>query len=106
VVMVRMDSTAKMGAQKSALGANPTNISCNNPAKPAAFDATDRNAATGMGAPSYVSGAQKWNGTLDTLKANPATTNKMAASEMVSVHPCSPPSLAAIPARRVDPVTP
>ena len=30
---------------------------------------------TGVGAPSYVSGAQVWNGNAETLKANPITTN-------------------------------
>src|SRR5204863_9733874 len=96
MVIVRTDRTAKMGAQKSARGANATNISRSSPAKPAALDATDRNAATGTGAPSYVSGAQKWNGTLDTLKAKPATTNTMATSDSVSTPPCSPPSLSAM----------
>src|SRR4029077_5234337 len=32
-------------------------------AKPAALGATDRNAVTGVGAPWYTSGHQKWNGT-------------------------------------------
>ena len=50
------------------------------PANPAAFDATDRNAATGTGEPSYVSGAQKWNGTADTLKPNPTMISKIAPS--------------------------
>src|SRR4029079_3812854 len=44
---------------------------------PAVFDATDRNAVIGVGAPSYVSGAHVWNGTADTLNAKPATTNTM-----------------------------
>src|SRR6266498_3087502 len=78
----RIACTAKIGAQKSAFGRNATNISWRSPANPAAFDGTDRNAATGIGAPSYVSGAQKWNGTLDTLNANPATTSRMAARAM------------------------
>jgi hypothetical protein len=29
-----------------------------------------------------VSGAQKWNGTEDTLNANPATTNRIPATAM------------------------
>src|SRR3954466_2231236 len=45
--------------------------------KPAAFDATDRNAVIGVGAPSYVSGAHVWNGTADTLNANPTTQKTM-----------------------------
>src|SRR4051812_14314988 len=42
--------------------------------KPAAFDATLRNAVTGVGAPSYVSGAHVWNGTALTLNAKPTIT--------------------------------
>jgi hypothetical protein len=46
-------------------------------ANPAALEAVDRKPATGVGAPSYTSGAQKWNGNKETLKANPASTRKM-----------------------------
>src|SRR5437764_10143134 len=46
--------------------------------KPPAFDATERNAVTGVGAPSYVSGAQKWNGTALILNAKPAIVRKPA----------------------------
>ena len=48
--------------------------------KPAAFDATDRNAVTGVGAPSYVSGAHVWNGTAETLNAKPTMTNTTATT--------------------------
>src|SRR5439155_26714088 len=60
--IVNSDTMAKIGAQKVASGRKATNISCRSPANPAAFEATDRQAATGTGAPSYVSGAQHWNG--------------------------------------------
>ena len=36
-------------------------------ANPAAFEATDRKAVTVIGAPSYTSGVQKWNGTAEIL---------------------------------------
>ena len=36
-------------------------------ANPPAFDATARNAVIVIGAPSYTSGAQKWNGTAEIL---------------------------------------
>ncbi len=52
IVMVRMASTAKIGVQSSAVGAKPTKVICRRPANPAALEATDRNAATGMGDPS------------------------------------------------------
>src|SRR5256885_17138763 len=47
---------------------------------PPAFEATDRNAVTGVGAPSYVSGAQKWNGTALILNANPTRVRKIATA--------------------------
>ena len=56
--------------------------------KPPAFDATDRNAVTGVGEPSYVSGAQKWNGTALTLKANPISDRKIATVSSDDV-PCA-----------------
>ena len=34
---------------------------------PAALDVTESHAVTGVGAPSYTSGAQKWNGAAATL---------------------------------------
>src|SRR5439155_14770011 len=78
-VMVNSEKMANIGAQKLARGRNATNMIWRSPANPAAFEATDRNAATGTGAPSYVSGAQNWKGNAETLKANPATTNRIAA---------------------------
>src|SRR6266536_1371207 len=50
--IVNSDSMAKMGAQKAALGRKPTNMIWRRPANPAAFDATERYAATGTGDPS------------------------------------------------------
>ena len=44
-------------------------------AKPAALGATDRNAVTGVGAPWYTSGHQKWKGTAAVLKPKPAKTS-------------------------------
>src|SRR6266496_2085614 len=104
MVIVNSESTAKIGAQKSARGRNATNMIWRSPANPAALDATDRNAATGTGAPSYVSGAQNWNGKAETLKANPATTNRIAARARLEF-PAEPASFDAITERRVDPVT-
>src|SRR5947207_4953237 len=105
MIIMNKENTAKMGAQKSARGRNATNISWSSPAKPAAFDATDRNAATGTGDPSYVSGAQNWNGNAETLKAKPATTNRMAARAMFEL-PTEVLRDAAMPARSMVWVTP
>ena len=52
IVIVSTESVAKIGAQKACSGRNAMNISWRRPAKPAAFDALARNAATGTGAPS------------------------------------------------------
>src|ERR671930_627942 len=84
IVIVRIDSAAKIGVQNDYSLRNATNISWSSPANPAAFDAVARNAATGTGEPWYVSGAQNWNGTALTLNANPATMNRIAASASVS----------------------
>src|SRR6266496_2323956 len=58
-------------------------------AKPAAFDAVDKNPATGVGEPSYTSGAQKWNGTRETLKPIPtrirANTPKAPSNDKLPV---------------------
>ena len=43
-------------------------------AKPAALEAVETKAVIGVGAPSYTSGAQKWNGTIETLKPKPTST--------------------------------
>jgi hypothetical protein len=80
IVIVRIDMIAKPGAHTSVWWMKPTNMRLSNPANPAALDATDRNAATGIGEPSYVSGAQKWNGTADTLKPNPAMMSRIDAN--------------------------
>jgi hypothetical protein len=92
-VIVTSESAAKIGTQKVYWPTNATNISWSRPANPAVFDATPRNAATGTGAPSYVSGAQNWNGTALTLNANPTVTNRIAAFARVACAPvsrCSP----------------
>src|ERR671910_2646167 len=84
IVIVRIERTAKIGVQNSYCAGKATNISWRSPAKPAAFDAVARNAATGTGAPSYVSGAQNWNGNAETLNAKPTTTNRIDASAIAS----------------------
>jgi hypothetical protein len=46
-----------------------------NATKPVALELTERYAVTGSGDPSYVSGAQEWNGTTEILKPMPAKIN-------------------------------
>src|SRR3989304_5775670 len=43
-------------------------------ANPATLEAVEMYAVAGVGAPSYTSGVQKWNGTAEILKANPTKT--------------------------------
>ena len=83
-VIVSAASIANPGAHTDEWLPNATNVICMRPAKPAALDATERNAATGTGEPSYVSGAQKWKGTAETLKPNPTSTNPTMIRRMLA----------------------
>ena len=78
IVMVSAASTHTSGPYTRSAVGNATKITRISATNPAAFDDTDKNAVTGVGAPSYVSGAQVWNGTADTLKAKPEITKAMA----------------------------
>ena len=62
-------------------------------AKPAALDAVETNPVKGVGEPSYTSGVQKWKGTADILKANPATMETMAMSSTATVSGVKVPSI-------------
>ena len=76
-----IDAAARIqmtGCHMSAFGKNPKITTDSSATNPPAFDATERKAVTGVGAPSYVSGAQKWNGTALTLNANPTMVRKPA----------------------------
>src|SRR5919106_2018738 len=96
-VIVSVASMANAGRHESATSGNPLNISTRSPTKPPIFDAVERKAATGEGAPSYVSGAQKWNGTAEILNANPTTTKKTARTTMGSSAPTADTCRAASP---------
>src|SRR5512137_526355 len=72
---------------------NATKIRRRSTANPAALEAVDKKPATGVGAPSYTSGAQKWKGTAEILKPNPTRMSSKlpispilgAADEPISV---------------------
>ena len=49
-----------------------------NAANAAAFTPADMKAVTTAGAPSYASGVHMWNGTADTLNANPTRSRPIA----------------------------
>ena len=59
----------------------------------------------GVGAPSYVSGAQVWNGTAETLKAKPMSTKRIPTVTIGSASGL-PPTTMPISASRVSPVNP
>jgi hypothetical protein len=74
-------------------------------AKPAALEAVDRKAVTGVGAPWYTSGAHMWKGAAATLKQRAASTiSPPAASPGVSA--AQGVIWRAISANRVVPATP
>ena len=58
---------------------------------PAAFEHMASSAVTGAGAPSYTSGAQRWNGMIESLKKKPARikTTPISPSENTSPSPCA-----------------
>ena len=72
--------------------------------KPAAFDATEKNAVTGVGAPSYVSGAHWWNGTAEILKPKPQRMNTIATTSRAIASPSA--SAAPMSVSFVEPVAP
>src|SRR6185295_12800490 len=59
-------------------GSNPDRNTRTNAANAAAFTPVDMNAVTAGGAPSYASGVHMWNGTADTLNANPTRISPTA----------------------------
>src|SRR3954453_11012618 len=64
-------STQSTGAHSACSPPNADMNTRTNAANAAAFTPADMNAVTTGGAPSYASGVHMWNGTADTLKANP-----------------------------------
>src|SRR2546428_1134827 len=57
------------------------------------FATTAMNAVAGVGADTYASGAQKWNGTSAALKARPASRSATPASPIGDVADASAPTL-------------
>src|SRR5438093_4240193 len=103
-VMVIAASTAKIAVQSTASGASATPTRRRMAAKAAAFGATDMNAVTGVGAPSYASGVHWWKGTTAALNARPTVTSESATTTGALRPRAAMPD--EIPARSVLPVTP
>src|SRR5689334_21864366 len=76
-VIVTAERIARDGTHRRAISVfgKATKNRRTSTAKPAALEAVDKNPEMGVGAPSYTSGAQKWNGTMDTLNPIPTRTS-------------------------------
>src|SRR2546421_12527069 len=97
-------SAHTIGCQAVSVRKNPKKIRLRMATNPPAFDATDKNAVTGVGDPSYVSGAQKWKGTALILKANPTSVRKIATAK--SAGRFAPPPYSPMPRNNLDPDKP
>src|SRR5215510_11786155 len=73
-VIVTIDSVSNRKRQSTLSPGNPSRKIRSSIANDAALEPTDRNAVTGVGAPSYTSGAHMWKGTAAILNPTPATT--------------------------------
>src|SRR5262245_32871300 len=82
-------STQMIGSHESPDGKKPRRTIVRIATNPPAFDATERKAVTGVGEPSYVSGAQKWKGTALILNAKPTSVRKIAAANSGGVFVCA-----------------
>src|SRR6266480_3116760 len=74
------DRTQMNGVQSHASGLNAVSNTRISAANAAIFVAADMNAVTGVGAPWYASGVHMWNGTAETLNANPTASRPIAAN--------------------------
>src|SRR5690348_18064781 len=73
--------TARIATKYIHVELMPPNTLYNVPRKiktAAPLETTDRKAVTATGDPSYTSAVQRWNGTTEILKANPATRKTKA----------------------------
>ena len=77
-VMVTIASASNSRRQSALIDGTPSRKIRSSIANAAALDPTDKNAVTGVGAPSYTSGAHIWNGTAAILNPMPATTRMTA----------------------------
>src|SRR5215472_12056208 len=98
--IVRAARTQKAQNQKCVAAGTVAKMRRSN-AKAAAFGPAENSAVTGVGAPSYTSGVQTWNGAAATLKPRPIRISaKPSLSRLLEE------SAAPISARLVLPVTP
>src|SRR5215207_4495122 len=99
-------TAASAGCHVSTEGSSATSNSRTKTQNAAALVATDMNAVTGVGAPSYTSGVHWWNGASETLNASPVAAS--AIPIRTSGSSASPRSAipSAIAVKSVDPEAP
>src|SRR5918999_6172049 len=78
-IIVTAAMAASTGTQCAWSGSNACRNTRTNAANAAAFTPVDMKAVTIVGAPSYASGVHMWNGTAETLNANPTTSRATAS---------------------------
>src|SRR5213596_1182547 len=93
------------GVQSHASGLNDVSNTRISAANAATFVAALMNAVTAVGAPWYASGVHMWNGTAETLNANPTASRPIAANAS-GIGPTCPWNVRAIAARFVVCVAP
>src|SRR5204863_9193495 len=79
-IIVAAATTQTMFPHPARSGSNAERNTRTNAANAAAFTPVDMNPVTAGGAPSYASGVHMWNGTADTLKANPTSSSPIASN--------------------------
>src|SRR5438876_11909934 len=99
--MVIAARTASIGPHNACSVPSPRLKTRRASTKPADFDATDRNAVVGVGAPWYTSGTHMWNGTAAILKPRPAAISTIATTATAGL---APGRRAAMSGRIVEPV--
>src|SRR5204862_7554266 len=105
-IIVRAAMGHRTLLQLARIGSNADRNTRTNAANAAAFTPVDMKPVTDEGAPSYASGVHMWNGTADTLNANP-TSNNPRASHCIGVGASACAAITEpMRSRRVLPVTP
>src|SRR5438874_190321 len=98
-----IDTAARIqmnGVQSHVSGLNAVSNTRISAANAATLVAADMNAVTAVGAPWYASGVHMWNGTAETLNANPTARRPIAANDS-GIGPMCPWEARAIAARFV-----
>ena len=98
-------SAARAGCQSPAAGPSATSKKRTRTQNTAALVATDMNAVTGVGAPSYTSGVHWWKGATESLNARPVAESAIPINSSGSSS-TEVPAAARMPEKSVEPVAP